>query len=158
MAAYDWRAIKKEYITDPRATYKALAKKYGVSMRQVAGRGKAENWVDERERFFNKTTLNLIEAEGRKTIDRAERLRTAADILLDKVMQRAQDITAGEVGEIKTLTAILKDIRDIQMLRSEGDMREQEARIAKLRKEVETEKQETKVEVVFSAGEADWNE
>lgn len=156
--AADWRAIKREYITDPKASYRTLAKKHGVSTRQLYKHGKDEKWVDERKQYLDKNTASLIEAEGRKTIDRAERLRTAADILLDKVIQRAQDITAGEAGEIKTLTAILKDIRDIQMLRSEGDLREQEARIAKLRKETETDKQETRVEVVFSAGEAEWNE
>lgn len=156
--AADWRAIKKEYITDPTTSYRSLAKKYNISREALSVRGRLEGWVAERRRFLDKTTSDLIRIEGNKTIDRAEKLRTAADILLDKVMQRAQDVTPEEAGEIKTITAILKDIRDIQMLRSEGDLREQEARIAKLRKETETDKQETRVEVVFSAGEAAWNE
>lgn len=60
---------------------------------------------------------------------------------------------------IKKLTAAIKDIKDIKGIKSEADMREQEARINKLRKEAERDDNTTnEVEIVFNAGPGEWNE
>jgi hypothetical protein len=41
---------------------------------------------------------------------------------------------------MKDVSVILKNLKDIQMIRSEADLREQEARIEKLRREAEPDK------------------
>ena len=50
---------------------------------------------------------------------------------------------------LKAIASALKDIKEIQMLKSDADMREQEARIAKLRKETEEEKKDTSINITF---------
>ena len=50
---------------------------------------------------------------------------------------------------LKAIASALKDIKEIQMLKSDADMREQEARIAKLHKEVEEEKKDTNINITF---------
>ena len=60
---------------------------------------------------------------------------------------------------LKAITAALRDIKEVQMLKTELDMREQEARIDNLRKQAESDKDKVNaIEVVFMAGEEEWNE
>lgn len=50
---------------------------------------------------------------------------------------------------LKDIASALRDIKEIQMLKTELDKREQEARIAKLHKEAESDEKDTKIEVVI---------
>jgi hypothetical protein len=50
---------------------------------------------------------------------------------------------------IKHFTSALKDIKDIKGIKSDMDLKEQEARIDKLRKEAESEQKDTKITVIF---------
>lgn len=53
---------------------------------------------------------------------------------------------------LKSIASALRDIKEVQMLRTELDRQEQEARIAKLRKEAAEEQTDNKLEVVFIGG------
>lgn len=55
---------------------------------------------------------------------------------------------------LKSIASALKDIKEIQMIKSELDKREQEARIMKLRKEAQEEDNTSKVIKVEIKGEA----
>ena len=60
---------------------------------------------------------------------------------------------------LKAIASSLRDIKEIQMLKSDLDKREQEARIAKLQKDAERDNDAvTDIEVVFKAGKDEWNE
>lgn len=61
---------------------------------------------------------------------------------------------------LKAIASSLRDIKEIQMLKTELDKKEQEARIAKLQKEAEKtdDSDVTEIEVTFKAGEEEWNE
>lgn len=85
----DWQAIKTEYITTD-TSYRKLAQKYGVSYVQIGNVGKEENWVELRKQHLDSILTKSLESDTRKKVDRAKRLRSAADRLLDKV-ERAID-------------------------------------------------------------------
>ena len=57
---------------------------------------------------------------------------------------------------LKQIAAALKDIKEVQMLKSELDRREQEARIAKLQKEAEKEEQNQDVMITIEGGDPTW--
>ena len=60
---------------------------------------------------------------------------------------------------LKAIASSLRDIKEIQMLKTELDRQEQEARIKKLQKEAEKDTDATtEIEVVFNAGPEEWNE
>ena len=60
---------------------------------------------------------------------------------------------------LKQIASALRDIKEVKMLRSELDRQEQEARIANLRKQADKESDTVnELEVVFLAGEEEWNE
>lgn len=140
----DWQKIKTEYITTD-TSYRKLAQKHGVGYSVIGEKARLEGWVEQREQFRNKTLTKTVDAISNKQVDRAAKLISVADQLLDRV----QDLV--EMGSellvapqnLKHISGVLKDIKDIQMIRSEADMREQEARIAKLRKEAKAENTNT---------------
>ena len=134
----DWLAIKTEYITTD-TSYRKLAQKYGVSVTQICNVGRDEKWVEQREQFLNKTTAKTIEQISRQEANRAARIHSVADKLLNKIeaMVDAEDLLDSK--GIRALTAAVKDLKEIQSVRSELDKQEQEARIANLRKAADKE-------------------
>ena len=146
----DWQSIKTEYITTD-TSYRKLAQKYGVNYTTICQRSKAEKWLDQREQHKNKTLTKTMNAISRKQADRAANLIAVSDLLLGKVKSLLEDDEEllVDTSIMKDVSIILKNLKDIQMIRSEADLREQEARIDKLRKEamVEKENQEVKVTI-----------
>lgn len=130
----DWNKIKTEYITTD-ASYRDLAEKYDVPRVTIGRIGKAENWVELRRQYTDDLMTKTLTEMSKGQVERAARLQSVADKLLDKVegMIEIEDSTQG----VRQLAATLKDIKDIHMIKSESDMREQEARIANLRKQAE---------------------
>ena len=132
----DWKKIKTEYITTD-TSYRQLAKKYKMSYRAIADKGNAEGWVDQRDQYQTKTASEMVDAIGRQQVSRAERLQAVADKLLSRVeaLVEADEVTMFSSQNMKHLSGVLKDIKEIQGIRSDADMREQEARIKKLEME-----------------------
>lgn len=130
----DWKKIKAEYITT-NTSYRKLGEKYGVGYQTICHRAKAEQWGEQREQFTNKTVTKTIETIGAKQVDRAARLQEVTDKLLRKIEIFAESYELLDSKSIRSLTAAIKDIKDIQMIKSDADMREQEARIENLRRQ-----------------------
>ena len=134
----DWQKIKTEYITT-NTSYRKLAQKHDISYQAICRRSKDEHWGEQREQYMNKTVTKTINRISEKQVDRATKLISVADLLLDKVKNLVEENPVLNTQSIKNLSGVLKDIKEVQMIRSEADLREQEARIAKLRKEAEKE-------------------
>ena len=137
----DWQAIKTEYITTD-TSYRKLAQKYGVRYSTICDRSKKENWIAKRDQHRDKTETKTINAISNKQADRAAKLIGVSDLLLDKVkgLLEADEELLVDTSIMKDVSVILKNLKDIQMIRSEADLREQEARIEKLRREAEPDK------------------
>lgn len=137
----DWQAIKTEYITTD-TSYRKLAQKYGVNHAVIGQRAKAEKWVDLRRQHIDKTQTKTLNTISNKQADRAAKLISVSDLLLDRVKSLIEDTPEVLVlpQNIKHISGVLKDLKDIQMIKSEADLREQEARIEKLRREAEPDK------------------
>ena len=156
----DWQKIKTEYITTD-TSYRKLAQKYGVSHVQIGNVGKQENWVELRRQHLDRTLTKTMTAISNKQVDRAAKLISVADLLLDKVKSLVEDNPELLVNtqSIKNLSGVLKDIKEVQMIRSDADLREQEARIKKLQKEAEQEDTNNEVVITFgSGGKKEWAE
>jgi hypothetical protein len=138
----DWQRIKTEYITTD-TSYRKLAQKYGVSHVQIGNVGKEEKWVELRRQHLDKTLTKSVNAIGSKQAERTAKLIGVSDLLLDKVkgLLEANEALLVDTSVMKDVSVILKNLKDIQMIKSDADLREQEARIEKLRREAEPEKQ-----------------
>ena len=151
----DWQKIKTEYITTD-TSYRKLADKYGLDQATIARRAKKEGWVSNRQQNASRTQAKIVNAISNKQVDRAAKLISVADLLLDRVKSLVEDNPELLIStqSIKNLSGVLKDIKEVQMIRSDADMREQEARIANLRKQAESEDNGTEVTITFGTEDA----
>ena len=154
----DWKKIKTEYITTD-TSYRKLAQKYGVHYNAIANRAKQEEWISQRNQYCDKTMTNTLEAISDKQVDRAANLISVSDLLLNKVkslLEMDAEILS-DTQSMKHISGVLKDIKEIQMIRSDADMREQEARIANLRKQAEKDDNQSRdVTITIEGGDPKW--
>ena len=154
----DWQAIKTEYITTD-TSYRKLAQKYGVNVTTIAKRASDEEWVEQRKQYATKKQAKTLERISQQEANRAAKIHSVADKLLLKIEAMVESGRPLDSKGIRALTAAVKDLKEIQSVRSELDKQEQEARIANLRKQAEKDDDTADViEVVFAAGPEEWNE
>ena len=151
----DWQKIKTEYITTD-TSYRKLAQKHGVHYNAIANRAKQEDWISQRNQFCDRTVTKTVTAISDKQVDRASRLNTVADKLLDKVEEYFETDLPITAAALKNLSDALRNIKETQMIRTEEDVEEQKARIAKLRKEAEKEEVSKDVTITISGGDPSW--
>lgn len=128
----DWQAIKTEYITTE-TSYRKLAVKYGVSRVQIGNVGKEEGWVELRRQHLDRTVTKTVAAVEDAQARRAAKLLTVSDKLLLKIEAIADRPGALTEKGIRDLTAAVKDLKEIQGIKSDLDKKEQQARIDALR-------------------------
>ena len=156
----DWKTIETEYVTTD-ISHRQLAEKYGIGRSRLSQFASKEKWKEKRDKHRAKTVSKAVNAVGTKQAERTAKLIGVSDLLLDKVksLLEADEELLVDTSIMKDVSVILKNLKDIQMIRSEADLREQEARIEKLRKEAMVEEKNTRsIEVVFAAGPEEWNE
>ena len=155
----DWQAIKTEYITTD-TSYRKLGEKYGVGYSVIGEKARLEGWVEQREQFRNETLTKAVNAISNKQVDRAASLISVSDLLLAKVksLLETDAEVLSDTQSMKHISGVLKDIKEIQMIRSDADMREQEARIANLQKQADAhdDDKDKTVIVTIAGGEGTW--
>lgn len=152
----DWKKIKAEYIAGG-TSYRKLAAKYGVSFSTLRDTAIREKWTDLREQARNKSVTKLVESIGEQNGTYKVSINEVADKLLEKIIGLLDVSEIVDSQAIKQCTSALKDIKDIKGLKSEIDLREQEARIDKLRKDVMEEDGNTSVTVRFEGDIEKWS-
>lgn len=157
----DWNQIKSEYIAGG-TSYRKLADKYkndGVTLSALRRIAIKEDWVGLREQAVIETNTKMIEDVSTQNAVHTQKIIAVADKLLDKISESLDNLPALSPQSIKNFTSALKDLKEIKGIKSDADMREQEARIKKLMKDAEEESSTADgIDVVFFAGEESWNE
>ena len=134
----DWQAIKTEYITTD-TSYRKLAQKYGISHVQIGNVGKEEKWVELRKQHLDSTFTKTVEKISKQEANRAARIHSVADKLLNKIEAMVDSDKPLDTKGLRALTAAVKDLKEIQSVKSALDEREQKARIASLEKQADKE-------------------
>ena len=75
---HDWATIEHEYLTDPGATLRKLADKYGVSRNAIYKKSKAEGWFATRKKTQAKAVAKAV---AKTTNKMAAELSDEADFL-----------------------------------------------------------------------------
>lgn len=133
-----WEKIKAEYIAGG-ISYRKLATKHGVSFNTLKDIAIRENWTDLRQKAHNTNTTKIVEKVFEENTKHVVGIYEVADELLKKIIEML-----GQEGltsqSVRHLTSSLKDIKDIKGIKSDIDLEEQNARIDKLRKEIDADK------------------
>lgn len=137
----DWNAIRQEYITDESSSYRKLAQKYGVSLGAITRHSQAEGWQDLRERVKNETITKSVEKiseeQAEANADVAAMFNDMTASLAGKLEKAIAEVDPRDTTGIRRLAASLCDLKLLIGVKSDADSREQEARIANLRRQVD---------------------
>jgi len=155
--AANWKKIKAEYIAGG-TSYRKLAEKHGVSRTTLERKARDEKWTDLRRQKEGKTEAKIVDSISEKEAQKAVDIIDVADKLLGRIAEISDTLPVIDTQSLKHLTSALKDLKEIKGFKSEIDLREQEARIEKLRREADRDDNVSEVSVVFNAGEEEWNE
>lgn len=157
----DCRAIKTEYITG-NASIRELAEKYNVSCSTLEKKAHREKWAEERQRTATQWQLaatqtmeQAIVEQTRANANTIKLFDEACDLLLNRAITLASNELTSQ--EMRQLSATLKELKELKNIRSDADVREQEARIKKLEQEVNADNKDTTVTVRFDDGMSDWS-
>jgi hypothetical protein len=151
----DWNKIKAEYIAGG-TSYRKLAEKYGIDRNKIQVRATKENWVSLKSQAQAKTESKMVDSISEKEATKATNIIDVADKLIGKICEMLDsDVTNAQ--SIKSLTSALKDLKEIKGYKSDADMREQEARIKKLQKEAQEEKQDKDITIIFGSDAEDYS-
>ena len=134
----DWKTIELEYVTSDISQEK-LAQKFGIGRSRLGQYASKEKWREKRDKHRAKTVEKAVNAVGTKQANMAAKLYETGGMLLDTVkrlIDENPDMLA-DTSSMKDVSVVLKNLKDLMSVKSEADMLEQEARIAKLRKEAE---------------------
>lgn len=153
----DWKKLRAEYIKGG-TSYRKLAEKYDVSFHTLRKQAAKENWKALRDEVATKTVTKIVEIESDQQAERMKRLLTVSDMLLDAVEDAVSKFQAKELlldrTALKSLSGTIKDIKDIQSLKTSLDIEEQKARIAILKKQAEADVNgSTEVSITFGVDE-----
>ena len=153
----DWKKLRAEYIKGG-TSYRKLADKYDVSFHTLRKQAAKENWKALRDEVATKTVTKIVEIESDQQAERMKRLLTVSDMLLDAVEDAVSKFRAKELmldrTALKSLSGTIKDIKDIQSLKTSLDIEEQKARIAILKKQAEADVNgSTEVSITFGVDE-----
>lgn len=153
----DWQAIKTEYITT-QTSYRKLAQKYGINVTTIAKTAGADGWVEARNQYATETQAKTLEKISKQEANRAAKIHSVADKLLRKIEAMVDSEEPISEKGIRALTAAVKDLKEIQSVKSALDEQEQRARIANLQKQADKDEDKTdEIEVVFVGGEEAWH-
>lgn len=147
----DWSRIRKDYIAG-RGSYRELSAKYGVPYRTLADRAKAEKWVELRNQSRAKAASKTVEAVADANGRVQTRMQDAAEALMGKVVEGVLAADPVDAKNLKAYSGVLRDLKEVLDLRAPLDIKEQEARIEKLRREAEKEREDRNREVVVTFG------
>lgn len=130
-----WSKIKAEYLAGG-ISLRKLSEKYGVSFSTIQKKSMEEKWGELRKKSRRKTEEKIIDSVSSQEADKAVNIIDVADKLVEKIYEMlSADVTNAQ--SIKSLTSALRDLKEIKGYKSEMDLKEQEARIAKLQREAE---------------------
>lgn len=144
----DWDKIKAEYIAGG-TSYRKLCSKYGCPFTTLTRTARREGWTQLRSQAEHKAETKIVNVVSEKKADIDKKYFN----LVDKLMERAEEVIEKtpiwQPNSIKEMATALKYLKECKGVKSDIDLREQEARIAKLEKEAQAEQDNNDIRVVI---------
>lgn len=145
----DWNKIKAEYIAGG-TSYRKLATKYGVPFSNLKNIAIKEQWTQLREQAKNRTDTKLVDNIGRQNAKIDDTYFRCVEKLMKKAEELIDNTPIWQPTNLKDMATTMKYLKECKGVKSEADIREQEARIAKLQKEAqEDDTKETEFKVTL---------
>lgn len=147
----DWKKIKADYIAGG-VSYRKLAEKYGVPRSNLERVAKREGWFALRRQAEGKAEAKIIDAISNKSANIDTKYFRLVDKLLDRAGEVIELMPEWNVASLKDMATAMKYLKECKGVKSDADMREQEARIKNLEKQLNSDDQGDKHIVVTIDG------
>lgn len=134
----DWAKIKAEYIAGG-TSYRKLCAKYDVKLSELRFKAEKEKWTELKAQAQHSANTKIVEAIATKESKQKVDIYDVADKLLKKI-ESMLEVDGLNTQSLKHLTSAIKDIKDIKGIKTDLDLKEQQARIDKLQKEIEADR------------------
>ena len=155
----NWSKIRADYISG-KYSYDRLAEMHKVSRTAIVNHSRKEGWSKAKKEIVESHIANVTEAIKKSDMEYTEKVYEVADKLLNMAEKMADRMAEDEnlsPRDAKTLTEIVKNVKDIKGIKSEIDTKEQEARIKKLEKEIATDVEAPQINITIAGAEDGWS-
>lgn len=144
----DWNRIKADYVAGG-TSYRKLAAKYGVSFTTLTRTAQKENWIGLRQQAEDKAETKIIDVVSNQKVKIDDKYFKLVDKLLEKTELVIDTLDEWSIYSLKEIATTLKYLKECKGVKSDIDLREQEARIRNLEKQAEAEDKDTSINVVI---------
>lgn len=103
---FDWSKIKTEYITTDKSSYRKLSEKYGIPLGTIYKRAKRENWVELKQRSYDKKVAKTVSAIEEKEVKKMQRIQDITEKLLDKIERAVDELDIQLFKDVKKVKEI----------------------------------------------------
>ena len=150
-----WQKIKAEYIAGG-ISYRKLAEKHGVSFNTLKDIAVREGWNNLKQQAHNRATTKMVDVVSDKNAKIDDKYFRLVDKLMGKAEETIDGLDVWSVTALKEMATALKYLKECKGVKSDADMREQEARIKKLQKEAEGDDNTlTEITVTFGSNDSE---
>lgn len=137
----DWCLIRNEYVAG-NISMRKLAEKYGVSFYTLRHHAAAEGWKACRDKAGVISVTKLVTGVAAEKAAVNSKFSGTAEYLLNMLDEIVRGSVDMDSATFRQYAAALKDLKAVLDIRSEADLREQEARIRKLEAEATAKQRE----------------
>ena len=137
----EWQKIKAEYLAGG-TSYRKLAKMYNVPRTTLERKAKDEKWSDLRRQAEGKAEAKIVNAISKKKAYIDDKYFRLVDKLFDKAEEVIDNTPIWQPSSLKEMATTMKYLKECKGVKSEADIREQEARIRKLEMEASTREED----------------
>ena len=92
---YDWDLIKMDYVSDPQSSLKKISEKYGIRLRTIADKSKADDWFATKKKFqaevVEKATAKLTAKATAKKADELANAIKAVSNIAEAILKKTED-------------------------------------------------------------------
>ena len=138
LSVVEWSKIKAEYLAGG-TSYRKLAKKYGVPFSNLKNIAIKEQWTQLREQAKNRTDTKLVENIGRQNAKIDDTYFRCVDKLMRKAEALIDNTEIWQPTNLKDMATTMKYLKECKGVKSDADIREQEARIRNLEKQAKAD-------------------
>lgn len=164
-----WEDIQREY--EAGASQRSLSTKYGVARATIQAHAKRGNWAqqlmnkemsiqptqqpqegpsdDKADKSLTARQKAALRPKPDFTFEDRKACQDVVHTLIWKLMQAVDLVPVEDVRTMRDISMCLRDLKELGVYRYELDVKEQEARIAKLEKEASVEEKDNIVNVVI---------
>ena len=130
----EWQKIKADYLSGG-TSYRKLAKMYNVPRTTLERKAKDEKWADLRRQAEGKAEAQIVNAISKKKANIDDKYFRLVDKLFDKAEEVIDNTPIWQPSSLKEMATTMKYLKECKGVKSEADIREQEARIRRLEME-----------------------